>query len=88
MAAAMIIVSTLLVLWLLYEFIHRLLPSWGTLLTNVIAAGAMMLDYLALLPWGTVMDAKQAALIAFAIAAANGIMRMRGAKASVGSGKP
>jgi hypothetical protein len=70
----------------LYELIHYFFPSWGTVLTNAVAIVAMVLDYAAFLPWGTVLDPHQAALIGFAIAAANGIIRFRGEKNPVGSG--
>jgi hypothetical protein len=70
-----------------YELIHNFLPSWGTVLTNVIAGATMLIDYARLLPWGTVLDAHQAALIGFAIAAANGVIRFRGEKNPVGSGQ-
>lgn len=85
MVAVMIILGVSLTMWAVYEMIHRLFPSWGTVSVNVLTGLAMLADYAAFLPWGTVLDAKQAALVGFAIAAANGVIRLRGrGKAPVG----
>lgn len=79
-----VIILTMIAMLAVYSVIHWLLPTWGTVLTNMLAGAALLLDYLTLLPWGTVLDVKEAALVSFAITAANGIMRLRGAKAPVG----
>lgn len=84
--AVSIIVLTMIAMLGVYSLIHWLLPTWGTLLTNLLAGAAVLLDYLTLLPWGTVLDSNHAALVIFAITAANGVIRLNGAKAPVGSG--
>jgi hypothetical protein len=87
MTPAFLIAAVMVVMMAIYSVIHRLFPSWGTVLTNAVAGLAMLVDYAQLLPWGTVLDAHQAALVGFAIAAANGLMRLKGPKASVGQGE-
>ena len=81
-------VAALVTMLAVYFTAHRLFPSWGTIITNAFAALAMLLDVAGALPWGTILDAKTAAAIGFAMAVGNGIMRtVGGGKSPVGSGK-
>jgi hypothetical protein len=75
-----IIVGAMLAMLAVYEGVRLYFPRAGTLAANGAAAFAFVVDYVAILPWGTVLPADKAALIGFAIAAANGIIRLRGPK--------
>ena len=69
-----------------YKAIHHFLPSWGTVMVNTLAAIGMVTDFAMQLPWGSVLDSKEAAVIAFTGAAIGNIMaRLNGKKPAVGS---
>lgn len=69
-----------------YKAIHYILPSWGTVLVNGLAAIGMVTDFAMQLPWGSVLDTKEAAVITFTGAALGNILaRLNGKKPPVGS---
>ena len=70
-----------------YFAAHRLLPTWGTIITNALAALALVLDVAGALPWGSLLEQKTTAAIMFALAVGNAIMRTVGVKHPVGSMK-
>ena len=75
-----------IVFFAVYKAIHYFLPSWGTVLVNALAAIGMVTDFAMQLPWGSVLDSKEAAVITFAGAALGNILaRLNGKKPAVGS---
>jgi hypothetical protein len=69
-----------------YKAIHYFLPTWGTVLVNIVATLGFLVDFAATLPWGSVLDSREAALITFAGATMGNILaRLNGKKPTVGS---
>ena len=83
---AFVAVVTFAVMLAIYFVAHALMPSWGTVITNAVTGIAVVLDIANALPWGTILDAKEAAAVAFAITAGNAVIRNLGPKKPVGSG--
>ena len=73
--------------YLAYMALHSMFPSWGTVLTNAVAGLGMLADFINALPWGSVLDSKESAVVLFCGAAlANIAMRIKGARNKVGAG--
>ena len=73
--------------YLAYMALPSMFPSWGTVLTNAVAGLGMLADFINALPWGSVLDSKESAVVLFGVAAlANIAMRIKGAKNKVGAG--
>lgn len=86
MEPAFIVVAVMLAMLAVYAVAHRVFPSWGTVIANVVAGVGCILEYLNMLPWTSVLDADRAAMVGFAITAANMLIRLNGPKSPVGGG--
>lgn len=88
MTIALSIAAVALGLYVAYLLIHKMVPSWGTVLTNVGTGLAIFADFINALPWGSVLESKESAFVLFAGSAlANVAMRLSGGgKAKVGAG--
>jgi hypothetical protein len=82
---ALIFLASLFVIVGLYFIIHRFFPSFGTLAANAIVGLAALLDLAGGLPWDTVLEPKQSAMVLFAITVGNMLMRLNGPKLAVGA---
>jgi hypothetical protein len=83
---AFLIVAIAIGFYVLYRALHWAFPSWGTVMTNVLSALAMLIDFSAQIPWGTIVDSKEAAVIAFVGAVLGNVLaRLNGPKAPVGA---
>jgi hypothetical protein len=83
---ALLIATAAICFYAGYRLLHWLAPSWGTVLANVLASVGMLVDFSAQLPWGSILDSKEAAIVAFTGAAIGNILaRLNGKKSAVGS---
>lgn len=87
LTTVLLIAAVAIAFYGVYFTLHKLFPSLGTVLVNVLAVVAMVTDFAMQLPWTTVLDSKEAALITFSgVAIGNILARLTGRKFTVGSG--
>jgi hypothetical protein len=83
--AIMVLVAMLVIYFLVKHF----WPTYGTVIANLVVAvpvfAGEILDAIGSLPWATVIEAKTAAAVLFAVAVGNKIIRLLGPKKAVGS---
>ena len=87
LVTVLLIFAAAVAMYVAYMALHSMFPSWGTVLTNAVAGLGMLADFINALPWGSVLDPKESAVVLFCGAAlANIAMRIKGAKNKVGAG--
>ena len=87
LTTVLLIAAAAIAFYALYRALHWAFPSLGTVLANTLAALGMLVDFSMQLPWGSVLDSKEAAVIAFTGATIGNVLaRLNGSKAPVGSG--
>jgi hypothetical protein len=79
----------LIIMLVIYFLVKRFWPTYGTIVANLVVSipvfAGEILDAIGSLPWATVIEAKTAAAVLFAVAVGNKIIRLLGAKKAVGS---
>jgi hypothetical protein len=80
------LIVTVAALYAVYRLVHRFFPSWGTVITNGLAAVAALFDALGTLPWDVVAGQKEQGMMLMGAAIANMLIRLNGPKAPVGAG--
>ncbi len=87
LTTVLLIAAAAIAFYAVYRGLHWAFPSWGTVLANALATLGMIGDFAMQLPWGSVLDSKEAAVIAFTGATIGNVLaRLNGQKAAVGSG--
>jgi len=87
LVTVLLIFAAAVAMYVAYMALHAAFPSWGTVLANAVAGLGMLADFINALPWGSVLDSKESAVVLFCGATlANVAMRLNGSKAKVGAG--
>ncbi len=91
LSTLMFVIAAIVMIVALYIVIHYYFPTWGTVVSNMVAAVAVglqgLMGFLGVadqLPWNTVLSADNSAKVLFALAMANVLMRLNGPKLPVG----
>jgi hypothetical protein len=71
-----LVAGTVVVFYMLYRLIHRLVPGWGTIITNGIAGATVIVESLQGVPWGHVLSQQQVSYVTFGLFLVNMLMRI------------